>query len=292
MDQNLEPQSKVPFKPHLQTDLLPSEKPRGVFKTLQEVFDAFDEDVETTQTPYLVQEIKLPPIPTASDIERLLIQNALLLIDSGEYALARNVLEEVLMKNGKCVEAIRWMGWCCKQDSQLEKARVYYEKLIQLRSTELDFFELGEIYYGLEDDEKAIECWQRSLLQSRADSPHFFDLHKGLGNAYARSRDFESAEENYNKAFTIRQNSDALKVNMGILDFQQQKFLSAMAHYKEALEINPFNDKAWTGVALVAREMKDYEWAHATLLKALDINPANDVAIQILDSWERSAGGN
>jgi len=248
---------------------------KKIFQSLEEAFAVFDEDGGV--------EIELPPIPQKEDVQNQLIQNALLLVDSGEYVLSRNILAEILKKNNECTEAIRWMGWCFKQEGQFSKAQKLYERLIELRQTEQDYFELGEVYYSLNDDIKAIHAWQEALTHSGSESPHLFDLYKGLGNAFTRNGDYESAEENYNKAHTLRNNSDALQVNFGSLAFQKQNYLQAMAYFKGALEINPFNDRAWCGISLVAREMKDFEWARATVLKAIDINPKNSSAVEILE---------
>jgi tetratricopeptide (TPR) repeat protein len=177
------------------------------------------------------------------------------------------------------------MGWCFKQEGQLENALKCYEQLILLQKSDSNYFELGEIYYSQRNDPKAIASWLNALECCTAESPHLFDLYKGLGNSFTRTGDFESAEENYNKALTIRPRSDVLQVNIGTLEYQRQKFIPAMNHYKQALEINPHNDRAWSGVALVARQMGDREWGKATLLKALDINPYNPVALEILVEW-------
>jgi tetratricopeptide (TPR) repeat protein len=262
------------------------EKGSRVFKTLDEAFAAFDNlDEESTPAEFLVRNVIVPPVPQEKDIQHYLVKNALLLIDGGEFSLARNVLGEVLRKNNRSVEAIRWMGWCFRQEGQLENAQKCYEQLTQLRVTDQDLFELGEIYYDVKKDDLALSTWLRALEGCDAESPRLFDLHKNLGNVYTRLGDYDSAEENYNKALILRPHSDILQINFGTLAFQRQNYLQAMAHFKQGIEQNPFNDHGWCGVALVAREMRDIEWARATLLKSLDINPYNLVALQVLIHW-------
>jgi tetratricopeptide (TPR) repeat protein len=275
-----------PHKTHTKTELTEeSAKYAKTFTSLEDAFAAFD----VTDGGV---EVELPPVPTKVNIQNQLLQNALLLVDSGEYSLSRNILEEILKKNSQSPEAIRWMGWCYKQEQNLDLALEYYVQLTHLRTVDQDFFELGEIYYAKKQDEEAVAAWQQALCCCNAESPHLFDLHKNLGNAFTRLGDFESAEENYNKALTLRTNSDILQVNFGTLSFQKQSYLQAMAYFKKALEINPFNDRAWMGIALVANEMKDCEWAKATLLRALEINPGNKPAQELLESWEQVPNGN
>lgn len=279
MDKSTETIDSIPLTLPLPSARQPTPSmKKKIFQSIEEAFAAFEEDDGI--------EVELPPIPQKEDVQNQLIQNALLLVDSGEYALSRNILAEVLKKNNHCVEAIRWMGWCFKQEGQFSKAQKLYERLIELRQTDQDFFELGEIYYSLDDDLSAISTWQQALSYCGSESPHLFDLYKNLGNAFTRSGDYESAEENYNKAHTLRSNSDGLQVNFGSLAFQRQNYLQAMAYFKGALEINPFNDRAWCGISLVAREMKDFDWARATVLRAIDINPQNSSAAEILGALD------
>jgi tetratricopeptide (TPR) repeat protein len=191
----------------------------------------------------------------------------------------------VLRRNSNHVEAIRWMGWCFKQEGDYENALKCYEQLAQRRVTDQDLFELGEVYYALKRDAEAQTTWLDALGQADAESPRLFDLHKNLGNVFTRTGDYDSAEENYNKALTIRPWSDVLQVNLGSLNFQKQNYKVALEYFKKGVELNHFNDKAWCGVALVAREMNDPEWAVSALKKCLDINPYNLTAIQLLVNW-------
>ncbi|MDZ4678112.1 MAG: tetratricopeptide repeat protein [Oligoflexia bacterium] len=260
-----------------------------VIRDIDEALQNFDETDEDTSIKFVVKTqvtpVEPPPIPTDLEVHGYLLQNALLLVDCGEFSLARNVLGDILRRNNNHVDAIRWMGWCFKQENQLDNARKCYEQLVQRRVTEQDLFELGEIYYLLKRDADAQSTWLDALGQCDAESPRLFDLHKNLGNVFTRLADYESAEENYNKALTIRPLSDILNVNLGSLNFQRAQYTQALEYFKKGLELNPFNDRAWCGVALVAREMKDDEWALSVLLRCLDINPHNQVALQVLISW-------
>jgi tetratricopeptide (TPR) repeat protein len=253
-----------------------------IFRDLEEAFRVFD---EIDELPIATEA--LPPIPPESQISGYLLRNALLLIDSGEFALARNVLGDLLRRDSNHVDAIRWMGWCFKAEGELHNAEKCYEQLTQRRCTEQDLFELGEIYYELKKDSAAQSMWLEALGQCDAESPRLFDLHKCLGNVFMRQSDFESAEENYNKAMVLKPSSDVLNVNFGSLQIQLKNPLKAMNYFKKAIEINSFNDRAWCGVALVDRERNDIEWSRAVLLRSLDINPYNLTALQVLVNWSQ-----
>lgn len=296
MDKRTEP---IDLDFHIQTprflikpdSVAPSHSGIKVLPTIDEAFKAFDQMEEDPKIQFVVKNqspIVPPPIPPEEEVQEYFMKNALLLIDGGEYSLARRVLSDVLRKSSNHVEAIRWMGWCFKQEGDLENALKCYRQLAQRRVTEQDLFELGEVYYGLKRDTEAQMAWMDALSQCDAESPRLFDLHKNLGNVFTRLGDYESAEENYNKALTLRPQSDTLQVNLGSLQFQRQNFQLAMEHFKRGIEYNPYNDRAWCGVALVAREMKDDEWARSLVLKALDINKTNLTALQILINWAQA----
>lgn len=253
-----------------------------IFEKLDEVFKSFDED-DDASAQYYVRD--LPPVPTDENVKHYLLKNALLLIDNGQFKMAKHILADILKKDSYNVEAIRWMGWCFKREGQTQNAIKCYEQLIQLRKNEQDYFELGEIYYELKNDEKARDLWLAALQLCTEQSPRLFDLHKDLGNAYLRLADFESAEENYNKALTLRPNSDALQVNLGSMFFYKKDLKNSMLCFKNAIDINPYNDRAWCGVGLVARQMNDKPWALSVVLKSLDINPENLIALQVLVQW-------
>jgi tetratricopeptide (TPR) repeat protein len=246
-----------------------------VFIDLEEAFRVFDDldEIEDKST---------------DGISKYLFSNALLLVDAGEYKLASNVLLDLLKREPNHVDALRWMGWCYKSDGDLLQAAVWYEKLILKRCTEQDLFELGDVYYGLKRDIEAQNTWLEALGQCDAESPRLFDLHKCLGNVFMRLGDFESAEENYNKAMVIKANSDILHVNLGSIHLQSKNLIQSMTYFKKAIEINPYNDRAWCGVALVAREKGDLEWSKAVILRSLDINPFNLTALQVLISWSQA----
>ncbi len=257
-----------------------------IYDSLDEAISDFDKPDTEIDTEYIVgPEVRIPPIPTDTEVTEYLLKNALLLIDAGEYPLARKILTEVLKRDLNRTDALRWLGWCFKQEGDFKSAENCYEQLIQKRVTDQDLFELGEIYYALKRDEQAQLAWQDALGQADAESPRLFDIHKNLGNVFTRNNDFEGAEENYHKALIIQPYSDVLHVNMGSLNYQRKNHKAALESFKKAAQLNPYNDRAWCGISLVARELNDFTWAQGSLSRALDINPYNLTALQLVVNW-------
>lgn len=274
---------KKSFKSRIQKILPKQIQKIKVFEHLDEAFKNFDEMQEDDKVPFVIKDI--PLVPDEKTAAKYLLQNSLLLIDNGEFSMARHILGDLLRRDSHHADAIRWMGWCFKQEGDLKNAQKCYEQLINIRKSDQDFFELGEIYYEQKDDQKAKEVWIAALNYCVAESPRLFDLHKNLGNAFLRLGDLESAEENYNKALTLRPQSDALQVNLGSMHFYRRDMHNSFECFKKAIDLNPYNDRAWCGVALVAREKGDKDWAYSMVLKSLDINGENLIALQTLVGW-------
>jgi Flp pilus assembly protein TadD len=118
-----------------------------------------------------------------------------------------------------------------------------------------------------------------------SDASQLFEIYKNVGNIHVRAGDFESAEEFYNKAYTLKPDSDVLMVNYGTLEIQRESIEDAVQRFRCAVDINPNNDKGWVGLALVHRQMGDHELAWANIQRALDINRNNRTAIRLVVDW-------
>ena len=245
----------------------------------ERLFDSTDESF----TGFVLngEEKGLPKVPNQIETTGYLMQNALILIDSGEWELARMILSEITSMDEMNLEAIRWTAWCFWKEGQLDKAATWYKALTEKRKAEEDFFELGEIYYQNQKFDQAQGAWLEAMKVCGAENPRLFDIYKNLGNVATVLGDFDGAEEQYNKALTLRPDSDVLQVNMGTLMYQQGDSLEALHHFKSALEINPENERAWCGVAMAALSMSDIDFAKEAVGHALEINPQSPVALQL-----------
>lgn len=132
---------------------------------------------------------------------------------------------------------------------------------------------------------EAIEFFEKALLMLPEDEKILFEIYKFLGNAYLKMSDVDSAEENYNKAYTLNPRSSLLQVNFGTLAIQRGEWHMVQFHFREALKFNINQDRAWTGLAIYHNYMGDLELALANLKKALDLSPDNRTALLLLTNW-------
>lgn len=220
------------------------------------------------------------------DVVPVLLRNALVLVENREFGLAMNLLRNVLMRRPNEPRALRWLGHCLRETNHLEDAMKCFRALAADPGDEESLLLYGESLYLLGKDAEAVEVYQRLLRRLTETSPALFDVYKNLGNIHVRAGDFEAGEECYNKANTLRCDSDILMVNYGTLEIQRENFSEAVERFRRAVEINASNDRGWVGLAMVHRQMGDLELAKANVELALDINPRNKTALRLLAEWD------
>jgi tetratricopeptide (TPR) repeat protein len=215
----------------------------------------------------------------------VLVANADLLIRHGEGDLALHLLRQCLYLNSHHSEALKRLSSCLNKREELGLKTKVFETLVQSDLCFETMAGLAHCYYLGGDDQKARETYFEALKLLTDESKGLFEVYKNLGNIFLREGDFDSAEEFYNKAFTLDSQSDVLLVNLGTMALQQQSHDQAVERFREALQINPRNGKAWVGLALVHNAVGDHVLARANLENALDADSSNRTAVHLAASW-------
>jgi len=212
------------------------------------------------------------------------------LVKNKEFQLAQNLLREILQVDSKDGQAIRALAQALAGQKRLNDAEVFLRILVQLDDRSEHLIDLADCLYARCNDSDALKYYLMALRTLEGGSPYLFEIYKNIGNIFVRSHDFDSAEENYNKAYTLNPKSSALFVNFGTLEIQKKNLDRATEHFRRAVELEPDNDRAWVGLAIVHREFGDVALSWGNLEKALDINPENDTALQLGLSWSVKDG--
>lgn len=178
-----------------------------------------------------------------------------------------------LQKRGRMEEAHRILVNVLKIDSRFETLNA-----------------LAQVEYQLELIDDAFHHLQQAVMVAPEDGPILFEVFKTLGNVFVRKGDFESAEDNYNKAHRLNPESDVLHVNLGTLSIQRKDWDEAAERFRLALALNPVNDKAWVGLAIAHRMKGDFELSWGNLEAAIEYNPLNEVALGLALEWSTFEG--
>lgn len=230
-------------------------------------------------------EVELPPIPTEHNVVDLLMKNAVVLMKAKEGRLAFNILRNVLIRQPQNAQALQMMGQCLKAESRFEEALKCFRAHAKIVRTAEAHAAVAEMLYLCERDEAALASYRDVLKSVVTDAELLFEIYKNIGNIHVRAGDFDAAEEFYDKAYTLRTDSDVLLVNYGTLEIQRGSWNEAVSRFRRAVEINPTSDRGWVGLAMVHRTMGDLELAKANLQCALDINGANRTALRLAVDW-------
>lgn len=217
--------------------------------------------------------------------EEFLLKNALVLIDHGDYDLALNLINTILQEVPDHRESLKWKGYCLFQVNQKQYALEPFLRLAELEPSESNYYQLAETLYECGQFELSKVFFEKALELIDYESPFLFPIYKLLGNIYVHQRDFDSAEEYYNKAYILNIHSDELFVNYGTLEIQRNEYDLAQDRFKQALDLNANNVKAWIGLALVNRSKFDKELAWANIYRALDLDISNPTALKLVVDW-------
>lgn len=212
-------------------------------------------------------------------------QAARLLMQHHEFSPARKLLRAVLSEAPFSGAAIRAMAECAWALGQEDERLSLLRSLVRMDDHPQNLMLYANALYDGGRDQEALKLYLTALHSLESNSPLLFDIFKNIGNIYVRCHDFESAEDNYNRAYTLNSDSAPLLVNFGTLEIQKQNWSGAVTRFREAVELDPRSDRAWVGLAIAHRQFGDLDLSWANLARALDLNPENTTALQLALSW-------
>ncbi len=215
-----------------------------------------------------------------------LLAQAKLLRSHREYSLALILLRKATSVESDHFEVLNLMADILVETGKREEALNIRKILKEFHPDFSTFYCFAnELYLSGQHDEEALKAYFECLSVMEEPCPQIFDIYKNMGNISVKLSDFDGAEEFYNKAYTVKSNSDTLLINFGTLEVQRGDFDKALFCFRQAIEVNEKNDKAWVGLALMHSEYGDHSLAWANLTAALDINPLNRTAVLLYAKW-------
>jgi tetratricopeptide (TPR) repeat protein len=270
-------------------------------RTIEEALEEFDDEVGAEILQQYIIQIKTrrsaPRTPAAAapkpvneqvylangglNVE-FLLQNAELLLSSGDYPLARNIYTRVAkagQSGTKTAEALMGMARCFELENQLDEARAKYEESIAYHPTLETYQYLSTLLSHQEKPFQAAEALERALHLKNLSSKIRYELCKAAGNSWMRAGEMASAEKSYKKALEVDPSADEIQANLGALYLHAEKLIEAKRRFQDAFAANPKNDKALAGLGSCLLASGDVRGAHDLFAQALAINLQNSQAI-------------
>lgn len=234
-----------------------------------------------TYSPICSPQSKVDKIDETIHLEH----NADLLFKNNEFSLAKSIyakLHEAKPEESKYLERL---GYCFKNLKQFENAELCFCKWVELKDDFESLVCLASFYYEQKSFLRAKRFYLRALCVPKENNELLFTTFKNLGNISLLEKDFEQAEDYYNRAQRLNPESDVLSVNYGSLFFQLNDIPKAIFSYQEALRINPKNAKAWMGLSLMYRHCNELDLSWGNLQNALENDPNNISTLKLCTKW-------
>ena len=209
-----------------------------------------------------------------------LLKHARRLRQNREDSLALALLRKATSLESDHFETLSLMAEILGETGKRSEALKVRKVLKEFHPDFSTFYEFAnELYLTGDHDEEALKAYFECLAVMEEPCGQLFEIYKNMGNISVKLSDFDGAEEFYNKAYTVKSDSDTLLVNFGTLEVQRGDFDKALFCFRQAIQVNEKNDKAWVGLALMHSEYGDSALAWANLTTALDLHPQNRTAV-------------
>ena len=263
-------------------------------RTLQELIEDFDENNQNDGTvEYLLQ---LKPKKKKIDLKTdscddtvnlpsgklnipYLIRNSEILLESGEYSLARNIYNTILRTGESSGFVLYKLGETYEAEGKLEEARMNYEESIAFQATLEAYQKLGGLLVKQSKDRLAAELMERALnLKDLAPSVKY-DLYKSIGNCWTRAQKYDEAERSFKKALEIDSSADEIRSNLGALYLQANRIAESKRNFQDAIASNPRNHQALSGLGSCCLAENEKKSAHDYFAEALRIELNNPTAL-------------
>lgn len=272
---------------------------------LEEVLARFDDDVDYAHFVIRVKRASQPlPKPTGEATEpqysidsmvnetlalsekiterretesdpSFLLENAKVLEENNDFALARNIYQALVRKGVHIPQGLAGIARTHEREGDLAKAIRCYQEAIAY-SSEFPFYQaMAALQIRLGEDQEASQSLLHSLGLPNLSDEQRFDVHKSLGNCFTRLGEYPKAEHHYRKAYELNAASDILQVNVGSLALQKGDFEAARSHFQKAMELNASNDKALSGLGMVCLSKGEAARAYDLFVSSLKLNINN-----------------
>lgn len=154
-----------------------------------------------------------------------------------------------------------------------EKSIKFYNKFLDIDPfSENIWYSIAYCYYALEKFDKALEALDFAI----AINPGYLSCYHLKGEIFFEKEEYEKAIDIYNEVINEVNNSDIVSLcSIGDCYIKLKDFEKAQNYYNKALEINPFYGDAWYGLAQIDKEKEHLDECIIKIKKAIEFNSEN-----------------
>lgn len=197
---------------------------------------------------------------------------------SGEldYALC---LINILERDGVSSRELIWNKIkILNSKKDLKSIEEQYQKLLSSDDSGFYTYSYAKFLFENEKFPQAALQFQNVIVNPNTSKPILFFSLRTIGHIYTLQKDFDSAEESFNKAYSLYTNCPTLSLNYGLLELRKSNYEKAKERFSESVSLDKENDVAWMGLAYCHQFFGENELHRACCLRALDSNKNNYLA--------------
>jgi len=181
-------------------------------------------------------------IAFGKDLSQIYCCEAILHESTGKFNQMFESLRDALTIDPLNEEALEEMTWAVEMSGNYDESVEIHNAIIdQHPYCDRAWFNLGQAYTCLEDDEMAIEAYEYALISNEENEYAY----RECTNTYIKLKRFEKALECYHNGKGKFKSDGALLVDIGYCYEMLNNIKKAQSYYKQAVRLCPRNDRAY-----------------------------------------------
>lgn len=164
-------------------------------------------------------------------------------------------------------QALSWRGRVCFDRGEFEKARDYYEKVVNIENNPQHYVNLGDVWIALFNWDKALENLNRAIEQDKTEPNWFFSR----GIVYTHKKMYKEALADFDAAIKLDPKVDGYFEDRGYALMGLGRTREAMESFKKASELNPGNFSSYYAMGMAYSDEGEFKDALECFNKSLEI---------------------
>jgi tetratricopeptide (TPR) repeat protein len=218
----------------------------------------------------------------SDDLDNVCLDVAYLYLGQGDYATALKLLEKGDKFNNKNPELLYELAFCHEQNDDFARAIVVNNRIITIEPFANEaWFNLGQLYFALQEFPKALEAYDFALAIDQNDSLSCIQK----GHVLFQLDMFEEAIDTYQDYKKMTSYGWQTDIFIAECYEKLERYEESIAYYRLSLDAHPDNYDALTGIGICMLEQEKYIESMTYIRQALAINK------EAADSWVYLAEG-
>lgn len=220
----------------------------------------------------------------SDDLDNVCLDIAYIYLGQGLYNVALELLEKGDNFNSQNAELLYELAFCYEQNENFENAIAVNIRIIDIDPFANEaWFNLGQLYFAMQDFTKALDAYEYALAIDEKDSLTCIQK----AHVLFQLDQYEDALETYQE-YKKMTSYGLWQSDIYIAECYEkmEKYEDSIFYYKQSLEAHPENYDALTGIAICLLEQEEYADSLPFIEQALVLNE------EAADAWVYLAEAN